>query len=299
MKRMLQSPAFPRNVVLVASVSILLLVSYQVALFSFMELDAPDHDGLSAFLQSDFVISHRGSLAECPENTLAGLEYAYDQGIRLIEIDVMMTEDKVPILFHDSSLDRTTNGTGSVTRAAWNYVRALDAGSWFSEDFAGERVPLVSEVFEWLSEHPDLALWVHLRFDKGDSDMSALIRECGVESQVVVQVDAYEVERFTHYQDCLGRACIIKEPLMGMVAWQMPKCRAYNVQFLTIMDILDSSALYDLTEAGGFKVVLTRNFQADGDHVLARLSGPAWGFVLDSAIVGGEVQRELAALESR
>jgi len=281
-------------VVLVASVSILLLVSYQAALFSFVRLDAPDHEELSAFLQSDFVISHRGALAECPENTLAGLQYAYDQGIRLIEIDVMMTEDDVPILFHDSSLDRTTNGTGTVTRAAWNYVCGLDAGSWFSEEFAGEKVPLVSEVFEWLDERPDLTMWVHLRFDKGDSVMSALIEECEVESQVVVQVDAYDVERLEHYQNCLGRACIIKEPLLGMVAWQMPKCRAYNVQFLTIMDLLDSSALYDLTGAGGFKVVLTRNFQADGEHVLSRLSGPAWGYVLDSAVVGGEVQSELA-----
>jgi hypothetical protein len=296
LKKILKGPGFTRSVAVVAVVGLLILLSYQAALFGFVRLNAQDHDGLAAFLESDFVISHRGALAECPENTLSGLEFAYEQGIRLIEIDVMMTEDNVPILFHDPSLDRTTNGTGSVTRSAWNYVRALDAGSWFSEEFAGERVPLMSEVFDWLFERPDLFLWVHLRFDRGDADMSALIKQCEVESQVVVQVDAYEVERFKHYQDCLGRACIIKEPLLGMVAWHTAKCRSYNVQFLTIMDVMDSSALYDLTDAGGFKVVLTRNFQADGDHVLSRLRGPAWGYVLDSAVVGGAVQAELAAL---
>jgi glycerophosphoryl diester phosphodiesterase len=69
-------------------------------------------------------------------------------GVKMIEFDVTLTRDKIPIVIHDRMLDRTTNGKGKVKRFTCEEIRELDAGSWFSPKFAGEKVPLFSEVLD-------------------------------------------------------------------------------------------------------------------------------------------------------
>lgn len=87
------------------------------------------------------VIGHRGAAARAPENTLAGLRKAADLGVRMVEFDVKLTADDVPVLMHDDTVDRTTDGTGAVRGMTFAEIGALDAGSWFGPAFAGERVP--------------------------------------------------------------------------------------------------------------------------------------------------------------
>lgn len=96
------------------------------------------------------VIGHRGAAARAPENTLAGLRRARELGATWVEFDVKLTADGVPILMHDETLDRTTNGRGPVSARSWNEVARLDAGSWFGPEFAGERVPPLNEVLALL-----------------------------------------------------------------------------------------------------------------------------------------------------
>ncbi|MGI9436489.1 MAG: glycerophosphodiester phosphodiesterase [Geminicoccaceae bacterium] len=87
------------------------------------------------------IIGHRGSAALAPENTLAGLRRAHEEGATWVEFDVKLTADGVPVLMHDERLDRTTNGRGLVARTPFADIRTLDAGSWFGPEFAGEGVP--------------------------------------------------------------------------------------------------------------------------------------------------------------
>ena len=68
-------------------------------------------------------------------------------GFRHIELDVQLTADGVPIIIHDATLDRTTDGFGPVTKATLGYIRGLDAGSWFSDQsYRGVGVPTLEEV---------------------------------------------------------------------------------------------------------------------------------------------------------
>lgn len=83
---------------------------------------------------------------EAPENTLPAFRRAVEIGARAIEFDVHLTRDGVPVVIHDEFLDRTTNGTGEVAHTTFDELRKLDAGSWFGEKFAGERVPTLDEV---------------------------------------------------------------------------------------------------------------------------------------------------------
>lgn len=97
------------------------------------------------------IIGHRGALGHAPENTLAGFRRAALFGVRWVEFDVALTRDNVPVLMHDETVNRTTNGKGKLAQMTAAAVRELDAGAWMSAEFAGERVPTLLEAFETLS----------------------------------------------------------------------------------------------------------------------------------------------------
>ncbi|MDH3214528.1 MAG: glycerophosphodiester phosphodiesterase [Myxococcales bacterium] len=102
------------------------------------------------------VIGHRGAAGEAPENTLVSFERALADGAAILESDVHLTRDGVPVLIHDDAVDRTTNGSGRVAAFALEELRRLDAGHRFTPDAGrshrfrgrGHRVPTLQEAFE-------------------------------------------------------------------------------------------------------------------------------------------------------
>jgi len=93
---------------------------------------------------SVLVEAHRGASFIAPENTNASIDAAVGSA-DLTEFDVRVTADGELVLMHDSTVDRTTNGTGAVDSLTLAQIKTLDAGSWFSPAFAGEQVPTLSE----------------------------------------------------------------------------------------------------------------------------------------------------------
>ncbi|MBV7297655.1 glycerophosphodiester phosphodiesterase family protein [Enterovibrio paralichthyis] len=91
------------------------------------------------------IIGHRGVAALAPENTLLGINAAADLGIKWVELDVQLTRDNVPVLFHDESVNRCTNGIGRLDLFTLAQLRELDAGAWFNARFEGEKVPTLEE----------------------------------------------------------------------------------------------------------------------------------------------------------
>ncbi len=98
-------------------------------------------------------VAHRGYSAIAPENTLPALAAAVLAGATFVEFDVRTTADGVPVIIHDRTVDRTTDGRGAVWELTFDEVRALDAGSWFSPAYAETRVPLLAEVLDLLRPH--------------------------------------------------------------------------------------------------------------------------------------------------
>src|SRR3990170_1715594 len=96
------------------------------------------------------IIAHRGYSARAPENTLAALEAAVAAGADAVEFDLHTAACGTPVLFHDAMLSRTTNGVGPLRRRTLDQLKALDAGKWFSPDFAGERIPSFEETLRAL-----------------------------------------------------------------------------------------------------------------------------------------------------
>lgn len=91
------------------------------------------------------ICGHRGDMRHAPENTLAALRRAHAMGAAACEIDVRLTADHRLVLMHDATVNRTTDGSGSVSEHPLGTIRELDAGSWFGTAFSGERVPLLEE----------------------------------------------------------------------------------------------------------------------------------------------------------
>ena len=98
------------------------------------------------------VIGHRGAAARAPENTLAGLRKAKALGADWVEFDVMLSGDGVPVLIHDETLQRTTDGRGGSRATRRPRSRVLDAGAWFGPAFTGERIPTLTEAVSLLLE---------------------------------------------------------------------------------------------------------------------------------------------------
>lgn len=109
------------------------------------------------------VAAHRGNSKYYPENTMAAYRSAVEIKADMIEVDVHMTKDGHIIMMHDHLVDRTTNGTGLIRDYTLEEIRALDAGSWKDEKFAGEKVPTFIEFLEYIKDYPDMLLNVELK----------------------------------------------------------------------------------------------------------------------------------------
>jgi glycerophosphoryl diester phosphodiesterase len=98
------------------------------------------------------VIGHRGAKSNAPENTLAGLRAAHDEGARWVEFDVKLSADDIPVLIHDETLERTTTGRGLVRELTFEAISAYDAGcpAQFGARFRGERVPTLAAALDLL-----------------------------------------------------------------------------------------------------------------------------------------------------
>jgi glycerophosphoryl diester phosphodiesterase len=104
------------------------------------------------------VIAHRGASAYAPENTMVSFRKAVAMGAPEVETDVVFTKDRHLLLFHDHTLERTTNGQGSPSTYTLEELKRLDAGSWmdpakypdfrWDQDYAGEQVITLEELFE-------------------------------------------------------------------------------------------------------------------------------------------------------
>jgi glycerophosphoryl diester phosphodiesterase len=94
------------------------------------------------------MLAHRGAMVYAPENTMTAFELALEQGAHGFELDVKLSADGEIVVFHDATVERTTNGQGRVSQLDLAALRELDAGSFFSEEFRGEKIPTLAEAFE-------------------------------------------------------------------------------------------------------------------------------------------------------
>ena len=106
--------------------------------------------GLRSPGDASFIVAHRGDRTVAPENTMPALQAALDGPMGYVETDIQLTKDLVPVLMHDTWVNRTTNGNGRVGDLTLAQLQELDAGAWYSPAFAGTRVPTLESLLSAL-----------------------------------------------------------------------------------------------------------------------------------------------------
>lgn len=184
------------------------------------------------------VIAHRGDSAAAPENTLPAFASALRIKADLIELDYHHSRDGVPIVMHDSTLDRTTDAVARwgrkdvrIDQTAVADLQNLDAGAWFGAAFAGTRVPLLAEALDTI-QRGGVTL---IERKAGDADTCAkLLRERGLINRVVVQSFDWEFLRVLH--------ALVPEQALGALG-PTGKEKAMNPAHVTAVKDLGASVI--------------------------------------------------------
>jgi glycerophosphoryl diester phosphodiesterase len=123
------------------------------------------------------IMGHRGAAALEPENTLRSIERAVEIGVDAVEIDVRLSKDRELVVIHDSTVDRTTNGSGPVSGYSLDDLKKLDAG-------AGQTIPTLQEVMELIGH--EVKLVIELKEEETERMVVELIKRNNLEDNVYV-----------------------------------------------------------------------------------------------------------------
>ncbi|SKC75392.1 glycerophosphodiester phosphodiesterase [Krasilnikoviella flava] len=162
------------------------------------------------------VVAHRGASADAPQNTLAAFDAAGRAGAAMIEIDVHLSADGVPVVIHDGTVDATTDGTGEVRGHTRAELQALDAGSWFGPEFTGQRVPTLAEVLELVARHQGLGVLCEYKGAWAAADVAVTMRVMtgsGLEDRIMVQgFDPTTVAALRDVAPQVPRSLLVEHP---------------------------------------------------------------------------------------
>jgi len=134
------------------------------------------------------ILYHRGAKNYAPENTLAAFKIALEMGADGFELDTQLTLDGHIIVYHDRIVDRTTNGHGKPFQLSLTELRELDAGSFFSEKFRGEKISTLDEVFETIGKRAIINIELKnflTPFDNLTEKVCEVVRRHGMQSNVI------------------------------------------------------------------------------------------------------------------
>lgn len=168
------------------------------------------------------IYAHRGASRIAPENTMPAFKLANKIGADGIETDVQLTKDQIPILIHDESLSRTTNGTGYVYQYTYNELKKLDAGSWYATQYKGTPLVTLEEFLMWI-KNTSLSLNLELKnnvvdYPKIESIVQEHLQYFNMETRTIISsfnpnsVKRYH-ELYPNVQTALLLSKKVKNPL--------------------------------------------------------------------------------------
>src|SRR5690606_23644164 len=109
-------------------------------------------------MRQTVITGHRGAAGIVPENTLASVRKALQDGVQRVEVDVQQTSDGVVICMHDRTLDRTTDMQGQVRKGTWDEIRSAKANVGFEKDFPDVGIPTLEEILQEVNGKAELVI---------------------------------------------------------------------------------------------------------------------------------------------
>ena len=204
------------------------------------------------------MIAHRGGGGLAPENTLAAVEAGLAHNADGIEVDVSRSADGILVVMHDTTVDRTTNGSGPVAKLTWAELSQLDAGSHFSADFAGEPIPSLETILERL-EATNSTLVIEVKdpelYPGLETDLLALLDPFTAQERV--RVISFDVDWLLKFHQIAPEI-----PTGALSYWVLtpPQIPAMDVAIVFWPSIiLDPTLIYRLHQAGFSVATFTVN----------------------------------------
>lgn len=164
------------------------------------------HPHVASFPQSPtdngdelWVIAHRGVSGTYPENTLSAFQAAIDLGAEMVELDVSISKDGIPVVVHDKTVDRTTDFEGDVQSFTLEELKKMEVGAWFSEEFRGEEFPTLRESLELMKD--EIAINIEIKTEAVSDEIEdgivdkalQIVKELDMSSSVVFSSFDYRV----------------------------------------------------------------------------------------------------------
>ncbi len=176
-------------------------------------------------------IAHRGASACAPENTLAAFRLALELGADGVELDVTLTQDGIPVVIHDDTVDRTTDGHGPIKEMSLKEVKLLDAGSWFGIKFKGEKIPTLTEALRVVGTRGIVNIELKstsLQTDGIETATLAAVEDCGAAGRVLISsFNPFALQRMSQLDPRLPRGLLYADdlPIYLRRAWLRPVAR--------------------------------------------------------------------------
>jgi glycerophosphoryl diester phosphodiesterase len=209
------------------------------------------------------IVAHRGGGSLAPENTLAAIDVGAQHGHKMIEFDAKLSQDGHIFLLHDDTLERTSNGWGVAGELPWDKLVGLDAGSWYSSQFQGERLPLLSEVAKRCEQY-GMAANIEIKPTTGCDEQTGRVvalaaRELWRNHPVAPLLSSFSVEALAAAQQAvpeLPRGLLLDE---WEDDWRNLTTRLGCVSIHLNHRLLDEACVRELKDAGLRILVYTVN----------------------------------------
>jgi len=225
----------PRQIVAFMVIAVILSIAAAATIIGDFNL----HDNVQ-------ITAHRGSSFSVPENTLAAIRNAIEEGADYAEIDVRLTADDRVVLLHDRDLFRVAGVKKNLSALTYEQIRSLDVGSWFSPRFRDERIPLLSNVVAFSKGRIKLSieLKIHESPQRLVGEVLKILYEHDSVSECYICSSNIEALKYIRNLDPSIRIGCIVSQSMGQVTF-------LDVDFLSVSSLLITPGLIDAAHAAG------------------------------------------------
>ncbi len=214
---------------------------------------------------ADVIIqAHAGLGSMAPENTLAAFRLAWEIGADGFETDIRMTKDNRLVLHHDDAIDGTSSGSGKISGLTLEELKSFDFGSWYGEEYAGERILTLEECLEAAGELGFQSINLEMKPTRGEKDifvklMAEAIEQSGLKDRIMVS--SFDPELLKALKDCAPdiRAAMITVP--GLTFLSFFDLGKYFPEDKALTDFGPE----DVKNIPGFLIMMMRGFGARGE----------------------------------
>lgn len=214
-----------------------------------------------------WIIAHRGAAGHAPENTLAAFERAVELGTGFIETDLHLTRDGQFVAIHDGTLDRTTNGKGTVHEFTLAEIRKVDAGLWYDRSYMGQRVPTLEEVLDFGRKH-DVVFYLEVKYEAAwgmhHALVAALQKSQSAARTIVISFDPKTIAAIRSLDTSLMVGILVDDPKIDAVKAAL----AVGARQLCLNWTLVTKDLVEQAHAAGLQLVTWTVNQAEDMHTV-------------------------------